>query len=73
MAPTAVVFDVGNVLYGWDPDSFLARQIADALDQGKETALAGGGLVRHGRPYNNAALGGGLLNLKRLRKPALAD
>jgi 2-haloacid dehalogenase len=28
-APTAVVFDVGNVLYGWDPDSFLVRQIAD--------------------------------------------
>jgi 2-haloacid dehalogenase len=27
--PTAVVFDVGNVLYGWDPDSFLIRQIAD--------------------------------------------
>ncbi len=26
-APTAVVFDVGNVLYGWDPDSFLARQL----------------------------------------------
>ncbi len=26
---TAAVFDVGNVLYGWDPDSFLARQIAD--------------------------------------------
>jgi 2-haloacid dehalogenase len=25
----AVVFDVGNVLYGWDPDSFLVRQIAD--------------------------------------------
>jgi 2-haloacid dehalogenase len=25
--PTAVVFDVGNVLYGWDPESFLARQI----------------------------------------------
>ena len=24
-----VVFDVGNVLYGWDPDSFLVRQIAD--------------------------------------------
>jgi 2-haloacid dehalogenase len=23
------VFDVGNVLYGWDPDSFLARRIAD--------------------------------------------
>ncbi len=27
--PTAVIFDVGNVLYGWDPDSFLARQIPD--------------------------------------------
>jgi 2-haloacid dehalogenase len=27
--PTAVIFDVGNVLYGWDPDSFLVRQIAD--------------------------------------------
>jgi len=27
--PTAVVFDVGNVLYGWDPDSFIVRQIAD--------------------------------------------
>ena len=26
---TAVVFDVGNVLYGWDPDAFLVRQIAD--------------------------------------------
>jgi 2-haloacid dehalogenase len=29
LSPTAVVFDVGNVLYGWDPDSFLVRQIAD--------------------------------------------
>jgi 2-haloacid dehalogenase len=27
--PTAVVFDVGNVLYGWDPHSFLARQIPE--------------------------------------------
>jgi 2-haloacid dehalogenase len=25
----AVVFDVGNVLYGWDPDAFLVTQIAD--------------------------------------------
>ena len=25
----AVIFDVGNVLYGWDPDSFLIRQIVD--------------------------------------------
>ena len=29
MTVSAVVFDVGNVLYGWDPDSFLVRQIAD--------------------------------------------
>jgi 2-haloacid dehalogenase len=29
MRPKAVVFDVGNVLYGWDPDSFLIRQIPD--------------------------------------------
>ena len=28
-SPKAVIFDVGNVLYGWDPDSFLVRQIAD--------------------------------------------
>ncbi len=27
--PSAVIFDVGNVLYGWDPDSFLSRQIPD--------------------------------------------
>jgi 2-haloacid dehalogenase len=27
--PTAAIFDCGNVLYGWDPDSFLVRQIAD--------------------------------------------
>jgi 2-haloacid dehalogenase len=27
--PTAAIFDVGTVLYGWDPDSFLVRQIAD--------------------------------------------
>lgn len=29
MRPTAVVFDVGNVLYGWDPESFLARQLPE--------------------------------------------
>jgi 2-haloacid dehalogenase len=29
MTLKAAVFDVGNVLYGWDPDSFLVRQIAD--------------------------------------------
>lgn len=25
--PRGVIFDVGNVLYGWDPHSFLSRQI----------------------------------------------
>jgi 2-haloacid dehalogenase len=29
LSTTAVVFDVGNVLYGWDPDSFLIAQVAD--------------------------------------------
>jgi 2-haloacid dehalogenase len=29
LAPTAVVFDVGNVLYRWNPEGFLARQVAD--------------------------------------------
>ena len=29
MAVTAVVFDVGNVLYGWDPEAFLVTQLAD--------------------------------------------
>ena len=29
MPVTAAVFDVGNVLYGWDPHSFLARQIPE--------------------------------------------
>src|SRR4051812_2639183 len=28
-SPKAVIFDVGNVLYGWDPDAFLVRQITD--------------------------------------------
>lgn len=27
--PRAVIFDIGNVLYGWDPQSFLSRQIPD--------------------------------------------
>jgi 2-haloacid dehalogenase len=29
VSASAVVFDVGNVLYGWDPESFLARQLPD--------------------------------------------
>jgi 2-haloacid dehalogenase len=28
-APLAVIFDVGNVLYGWDPESFLTRQLPE--------------------------------------------
>jgi 2-haloacid dehalogenase len=28
-APTAVVFDVGNVLYGWDPNLFFEPRIRD--------------------------------------------
>ena len=28
-SPIAVIFDVGNVLYGWDPEAFLARQIPE--------------------------------------------
>ena len=32
MTPTAVIFDVGNVLYGWDPESFLARQLPAGLE-----------------------------------------
>ena len=31
--PTAVIFDVGNVLYGWDPEAFLVRQIADDAER----------------------------------------
>ena len=27
--PSAVIFDVGNVLYGWDPESFLVTQVAE--------------------------------------------
>jgi FMN phosphatase YigB (HAD superfamily) len=26
---TAIIFDVGNVLYGWDPESFLERQLPE--------------------------------------------
>lgn len=59
MPVTAVVFDVGNVLYGWDPDAFLVRQIADDAERlrfiedidlfGWHETLDGG------RPYAEAA------------------
>jgi 2-haloacid dehalogenase len=29
MKPTAVIFDCGNVLYGWDPGPFLARELPE--------------------------------------------
>jgi 2-haloacid dehalogenase len=57
--PTAVVFDVGNVLYGWDPHGFLAGQIAE-----EEARLRFIGDVRlwdwhdtldGGRPFREAA------------------
>jgi 2-haloacid dehalogenase len=33
MTPSAIVFDVGNVLYGWDPEAFLARQLPEDEDR----------------------------------------
>jgi HAD superfamily hydrolase (TIGR01509 family) len=55
----AVIFDVGNVLYGWDPDSFLVRQIAD--DEARMRFVDDVGLwqwhdtLDAGRPYAEAA------------------
>lgn len=55
----AVVFDVGNVLYGWDPDAFLVRQIADdeaRLKFIEDTDLYGWHeALDAGRPYDEAA------------------
>ena len=56
---SAVVFDVGNVLYGWDPDAFLVRQIAD--DDGAPRFIEDVDLygwhetLDGGRPYAEAA------------------
>ena len=33
--PSAVVFDVGNVLYGWDPDGFFAARIPDSDERSR--------------------------------------
>jgi len=58
-APTAVIFDVGNVLYGWDPGSFLVGQIAD--DEARMRFVDDVGLwqwhetLDGGRPYSEAA------------------
>jgi 2-haloacid dehalogenase len=40
-APAAVVFDVGNVLYGWDPDRFFAARIADPQERSRFLAASG--------------------------------
>lgn len=59
MPVTAVVFDVGNVLYGWDPDSFLVTQIVD--DDARLRFIADTDLyawhetLDGGRPYAEAA------------------
>jgi 2-haloacid dehalogenase len=56
---SAVVFDVGNVLYGWDPDAFLVRQIADDAERLKfieDVDLYGWHeTLDGGRPYAEAA------------------
>ena len=57
--PTAVIFDVGNVLYGWDPESFLVRQIADDSERLRfieDTNLyAWHDSLDGGRPFDEAA------------------
>ena len=56
---TAVVFDVGNVLYGWDPEAFLVRQVAD--DAARLRFIEDSGFyawhesLDGGRPYAEAA------------------
>ncbi|MGQ0589289.1 MAG: HAD family hydrolase [Sphingosinicella sp.] len=59
MTATAVVFDVGNVLYGWDPEAFLVRQIADDDARLKFIAdvdfYAWHERLDGGRPYDEAA------------------
>lgn len=58
-AVKAVVFDVGNVLYGWDPDAFLVTQVAD--DEARLKFIADTDLfawhetLDGGRPYDEAA------------------
>jgi 2-haloacid dehalogenase len=57
--PTAVIFDVGNVLYGWDPESFLARQLPE--DSARLRFIEDVGLwswhdtLDAGRPFAEAA------------------
>ena len=57
--PTSVVFDVGNVLYGWDPEAFLARQLPQ--DEARLRFIEDVGLwewhdsLDGGRPFDEAA------------------
>ena len=59
MPARAVVFDVGNVLYGWDPEAFLVTQVADddaRLKFIEDTDLfAWHETLDAGRPYDEAA------------------
>ncbi len=56
---SAVIFDVGNVLYGWDPDAFLVRQCVDDAERLRfieDTDLYGWhDTLDGGRPYDEAA------------------
>jgi 2-haloacid dehalogenase len=57
--PTAIIFDCGNVLYGWDPQSFLARQLPE--DEARLRFIEQVGLwnwhetLDGGRPFAEAA------------------
>jgi 2-haloacid dehalogenase len=57
--PAAVIFDVGNVLYGWDPEAFLVTQIAD--DEARLRFIEDTNLwewheaLDGGRPFDEAA------------------
>ncbi|HEX9932740.1 MAG TPA: HAD family phosphatase [Allosphingosinicella sp.] len=59
MPPTAVVFDVGNVLYGWDPERFFAARIADGEARARFLAesdfMAWHDALDGGRPFAEAA------------------
>jgi 2-haloacid dehalogenase len=56
---TAVVFDVGNVLYGWDPDGFFAARIADPDERARFLAesdfMAWHEALDGGRAFEEAA------------------
>jgi 2-haloacid dehalogenase len=57
--PTAVVFDVGNVLYGWDPNALFRARIADEAERARFLAetdfMAWHEALDGGRPFVEAA------------------